>query len=122
MRKRPRDSESQPQRDSVPRIHCSGSIGMVQVGCQRSSGLFDSLRHRRLLRRHPVRLKDPDHARAGPMDGPIVETAVLCEIVRTLTHQARIPACDPVIGKSGGGRKRRRDAASIQEAFLPDLV
>jgi len=120
MRKRPRDSESQSQRDSVPRhTLVVASIRMARVGCQRSSGPFGSLRHRRLLRRHPVRLKDPDHAAAGPMDGAIMETAVLCEIVRTLTHQARIPACDPVIGRSGRGWKRRRAAASIQGASLP---
>ena len=32
-------------------------------------------------------LKDPDHAALGPMGGAIMETAVLSEIVKTLTHQ-----------------------------------
>ena len=31
-------------------------------------------------------LKDPEHAAAGPMGGPIMETALLLEIVKTLTH------------------------------------
>lgn len=31
-------------------------------------------------------LKDPVHAASGPMGGPIMETAVLSEIVKTLTH------------------------------------
>ena len=31
-------------------------------------------------------LKDPEHAASGPMGGAIMETAVLSEIVRTLTH------------------------------------
>lgn len=31
-------------------------------------------------------LKDPEHAASGPMGGPIMETAVLSEIVKTLTH------------------------------------
>ncbi|MFC1859354.1 ATP-binding protein [Thermodesulfobacteriota bacterium] len=31
-------------------------------------------------------LKDPEHAAAGPMGGPIMETAVLSEIAKTLTH------------------------------------
>ena len=32
-------------------------------------------------------LKDPAHAASGPMGGAIMETAVLSEIVRTLTHR-----------------------------------
>lgn len=36
-------------------------------------------------------LKDPDHAAAGPMGGPIMETAVLAEIRRTLTHRGTEP-------------------------------
>ena len=31
-------------------------------------------------------LKNPKHAASGPMGGPIMETAVLSEIVKTLTH------------------------------------
>ena len=36
-------------------------------------------------------LKDPEHAAAGPMGGAIMETAVVSEIVRTLTHQGVEP-------------------------------
>ena len=36
-------------------------------------------------------LKNPEHAFAGPMGGAILETAVLSELVRTITHQGRIP-------------------------------
>lgn len=36
-------------------------------------------------------LKDPEHAFAGPMGGAILETAVLSELVRTITHQGRTP-------------------------------
>jgi len=36
-------------------------------------------------------LKDPDHAATGPMGGPIMETAVLAEIVKTLTHRGLEP-------------------------------
>lgn len=36
-------------------------------------------------------LKDPDHGAAGPMGGPIMETAVLSEILRTLTHRGTEP-------------------------------
>ena len=36
-------------------------------------------------------LKDPQHAAAGPMGGAIMETAVVSEIVRTLTHQGVAP-------------------------------
>jgi predicted AAA+ superfamily ATPase len=34
-------------------------------------------------------LKDPEHAASGPMGGPIMETAVLSEIVKTLTHRGQ---------------------------------
>lgn len=40
---------------------------------------------------HLVGLKDPEHAAAGPMGGAILETAVLSEIVRTVTHQGIDP-------------------------------
>lgn len=36
-------------------------------------------------------LKDPEHAAAGPMAGPILETAVLSEILKTLTHRGIEP-------------------------------
>ena len=36
-------------------------------------------------------LKDPEHAAAGPMGGAIFETAVLSEILRTLTHRGIDP-------------------------------
>jgi predicted AAA+ superfamily ATPase len=36
-------------------------------------------------------LKDPDHAASGPMGGAIMETAVLSEIVKTLTHRGIDP-------------------------------
>jgi len=36
-------------------------------------------------------LKDPEHAASGPMGGPIMETAVLAEIVKTLTHRGIEP-------------------------------
>lgn len=36
-------------------------------------------------------LKDPEHAFAGPMGGAILETAVLSELVRTITHRGRTP-------------------------------
>ena len=38
-----------------------------------------------------VGLKDLEQAAAGPMSGPILETAVLSEIVRTLTHRGIDP-------------------------------
>ena len=38
-----------------------------------------------------VGLKDAEHAAAGPMGGAIMETAVVNEVVRTLTHQGREP-------------------------------
>ena len=40
---------------------------------------------------HLARLKDPEHAASGPMGGAIMETAVLSEIVRTLTHRGMDP-------------------------------
>ena len=36
-------------------------------------------------------LKDPEHAASGPMGGVIMETAVLSEVVRTLTHRGIEP-------------------------------
>ena len=36
-------------------------------------------------------LRDPTHAASGPMGGAIMETAVLSEIVKTLTHQGIDP-------------------------------
>ena len=38
-----------------------------------------------------ARLRDPVHAASGPMGGAIMETAVLSEIVRTLTHRGTDP-------------------------------
>lgn len=40
---------------------------------------------------HLAGLKDPEHAASGPMGGAIFETAVLSEIVRTLTHRGVEP-------------------------------
>lgn len=40
---------------------------------------------------HLVGLRDPEHAASGPMSGPIMETAVLCEIVKTFTHRGEAP-------------------------------
>ena len=40
---------------------------------------------------HLVGLKDPNHAASGPMGGAIMETAVLSEIFRTLTHRGIDP-------------------------------
>ena len=40
---------------------------------------------------HLVGLKDPEHAASGPMGGAIMETAVLSEIYRTLTHRGTDP-------------------------------
>lgn len=40
---------------------------------------------------HLAGLKDPQHAASGPMGGAILETAVLSEIHRTLTHAGREP-------------------------------
>ena len=38
-----------------------------------------------------VGLKDPKHAMSGPMGGAIMETAVITEVVRTLTHRGEEP-------------------------------
>ena len=40
---------------------------------------------------HLAGLKDPEHAARGPMGGAILETAVLSEIVRTITHRGEEP-------------------------------
>lgn len=40
---------------------------------------------------HLAGLKDPEHAASGPMGGAILETAVLAEIFRTLTHRGVEP-------------------------------
>lgn len=40
---------------------------------------------------HLTGLKDPDHAAGGPMGGAILETAVLMEIIKTLTHRGTDP-------------------------------
>jgi len=40
---------------------------------------------------HLTGLKDPEHAASGPMGGPIMETAVLSEIVKSLTHRGIDP-------------------------------
>lgn len=38
-----------------------------------------------------VGLREPEHAASGPMSGAIMETVVLSEIVKTLTHRGREP-------------------------------
>ena len=40
---------------------------------------------------HLVGLRDPDHARTGPMAGAILETAVVSEIFRTILHRGEEP-------------------------------
>ena len=40
---------------------------------------------------HLVGLRDPSHAAAGPMGGPIFETAVLMEVVKTFVHRGQEP-------------------------------
>ena len=40
---------------------------------------------------HLAGLKDPEHAASGPMGGAVMETAVLSEIVKTLTHRGLDP-------------------------------
>lgn len=40
---------------------------------------------------HLTGLKDPEHAAAGPLAGPLMEAAVLGEIVKTLTHRGERP-------------------------------
>jgi len=41
---------------------------------------------------HLVGLRDASHAAAGPMGGPLFETAVLMEVVKTLVHRGLEPA------------------------------
>lgn len=40
---------------------------------------------------HLAGLKDPEHAASGPMGGAIMETAVVSEVVKTLTHRGVDP-------------------------------
>jgi len=40
---------------------------------------------------HLTGLKDPEHAATGPMGGAIFETAVLTEIVKTISHRGQEP-------------------------------
>jgi predicted AAA+ superfamily ATPase len=40
---------------------------------------------------HLAGLRDPAHAASGPMGGAIMETAVLSEIIRTITHRGMEP-------------------------------
>jgi len=40
---------------------------------------------------HLVGLKDPDHAKSGPMGGAIFEGAVLMEIIKSLVHRGEEP-------------------------------
>jgi uncharacterized protein len=40
---------------------------------------------------HLTGLKDPEHAAAGPMGGAIFETAVLAEIIKTISHRGQDP-------------------------------
>ena len=40
---------------------------------------------------HLTGLKDPDHAASGLLAGPLMEAAVLGEIVKTLTHRGERP-------------------------------
>ncbi len=40
---------------------------------------------------HLTGLKDPEHAATGPMGGPIFETAVFTEIIKTLSHRGQEP-------------------------------
>jgi len=40
---------------------------------------------------HLTGLRDPDHAAFGPLAGPLMETAVLGEMVRTITHRGERP-------------------------------
>ena len=40
---------------------------------------------------HLTGLKDPDHAASGPLAGPLMEAAVLSEIIKTLTHRGERP-------------------------------
>ena len=59
---------------------------------------------------HLTGLKDPDHAAAGPMAGSLVETAVLGEILKTLTHRGMSPRV-----------YFWRTAAGVEVDFLVDL-
>ncbi len=40
---------------------------------------------------HLTGLKDPEHAAYGPLGGPIMETAVLSEIIKSLAHRGIDP-------------------------------
>ena len=40
---------------------------------------------------HLTGLKDPEHAATGPMGGAIFETAVLAEIIKTISHRGQDP-------------------------------
>ncbi|MDP2046568.1 MAG: ATP-binding protein [Deltaproteobacteria bacterium] len=40
---------------------------------------------------HLTGLKDPEHAAAGPMGGAIFETAVLSEVIKTISHRGQNP-------------------------------
>ena len=40
---------------------------------------------------HVVGLRDPEHALAGPLAGALLETAVVAEVVRTLSHRGEQP-------------------------------
>jgi hypothetical protein len=40
---------------------------------------------------HLTGLKDPEHAASGPLGGAIFETAVLTEVVKTLSHRGQEP-------------------------------
>ncbi len=40
---------------------------------------------------HLTGLRDPDHAALGPLAGPLMETAVLGEIMKTITHRGERP-------------------------------
>ena len=50
-------------------------------------------------------LKDPDHAAAGPLGGPIFETAVLLQIVKAFC-QPRRRAAGPLLAHVGGSGSR----------------
>ena len=89
---------------------------------------------------HLAGLRDPEHAASGPLGGAILETAVLSEIVKSLTHRAIDPqVCfwrtragsevDIVVGAAGrlvpvevklSATPRPRMAAGIR-AFRKDL-
>ena len=48
---------------------------------------------------HLTGLRDPDHAAAGPMAGCLMETAVLGEIIKTLTNRGLSPLVHSGEGK-----------------------